>query len=94
MGFQLQCGTQIKEPSQRAEQGLRLSNGDMIRARVTKGKKMGTYVGRVAIKTDGYFKIIGRYGMVEGIHARYCTPMHRDDGYAYTQGKAALPPQV
>ncbi len=68
--------------------------GDMIRARVTKGKKMGTYVGRVAIKTDGYFKITGRHGMVEGIHARYCAPIHRDDGYGYTQGKAALPPQV
>jgi 5-methylcytosine-specific restriction endonuclease McrA len=68
--------------------------GDMIRARVTKGKKIGTYVGRVAVKTDGYFKITGRHGMVEGIHARYCTPIHRDDGYVYTQGKAALPPQV
>jgi 5-methylcytosine-specific restriction endonuclease McrA len=68
--------------------------GDMIRARVTKGKQMGTYVGRVAIKTDGYFKITGRHGMVEGIHARYCAPIHRDDGYGYTQGKAALPPQV
>jgi 5-methylcytosine-specific restriction endonuclease McrA len=68
--------------------------GDMIRARVTKGKKMGTYVGRVAVKTDGYFKITGRHGMIEGIHARYCVPIHREDGYGYTQGKAALPPQV
>jgi 5-methylcytosine-specific restriction endonuclease McrA len=68
--------------------------GDLIRARVTKGKKIGTYVGRVAIKTDGYFKMSGRHGMVEGIHARYCVPIHRDDGYGYTQGQAALPPQV
>lgn len=68
--------------------------GDMIRAVVTKGKKRGTYVGRVAIKTDGYFKITGGFGMVEGIHARYCLPIHRNDGYVYAQGNAALPRQV
>ncbi len=57
--------------------------GDLVRAVVTKGKKIGTYLGRVAIKTDGYFKITGSFGMIEGIHARYCTPLHRKDGYAY-----------
>ncbi len=58
--------------------------GDLVRAVVTRGKKIGTYQGRVAIKTDGYFKLTGRpFGMVEGIHARYCTPIHRKDGYAY-----------
>ncbi|HEX4206481.1 MAG TPA: RNA-guided endonuclease IscB [Ktedonobacteraceae bacterium] len=74
-------------------QGLR--SGDLVRARVTKGKKIGTYVGRVAIKSDGYFKLTGYpFGMVEGIHARYCTPLHQKDGYAYSQGGAALPPQA
>ena len=74
-------------------QGFR--TGDLVRAIVTKGKKIGTYVGRVAIKTDGYFKITGRpFGIVEGIHARYCTPLYRKDGYAYSRGDAALPPQV
>ena len=58
--------------------------GDLVRAVVTRGKKSGTYQGRVAIKTDGYFKLTGRpFGMVEGIHARYCTPIQRKDGYAY-----------
>ena len=66
--------------------------GDFARAVVTKGKQMGMYIGRVAIKSDGYFKLTGRpFGMVEGIHARYCAPLHRKDGYAYAQGKAALP---
>jgi 5-methylcytosine-specific restriction endonuclease McrA len=69
-----------------------VQTGDMVRAVVTKGKKIGTYVGRVAIKTDGYFKITGAFGMVEGIHARYCTPIHRNDGYTYRKGKAVLPP--
>jgi 5-methylcytosine-specific restriction endonuclease McrA len=73
-------------------QGYR--TGDLVRALVTKGKKIGMYVGRVAIKTDGYFKLTGRpFGMVEGIHARYCAPLHQKDGYAYAQGEAALPPQ-
>jgi hypothetical protein len=67
--------------------------GDLVRAVVTKGKKVGTYVGRVAIKSDGYFKITGKHGMVEGIHVRYCVPLHRKDGYDYQIGKsAALPP--
>jgi hypothetical protein len=73
-------------------QGLR--TGDLVRAVVTKGKKIGRYVGRVAIKTDGYFKITGTFGMVEGIPARYCRPLHRKDGYAYERGEAALPPQA
>ena len=68
--------------------------GDMVRAVVTKGTKIGTYVGRVAIKTDGYFKITGRHGMVEGIPARYCSSLHHSDGYLYTKGMAALPPQA
>jgi hypothetical protein len=42
------------------------------------GERYLKYQGRVAIKTDGYFKITGRpFGMVEGIHARYCTPISR-----------------
>jgi len=71
------------------------TTGDLVRAVVTKGKKIGTYVGRVAIKADGYFKRTGHpFGMVEGIHMRYCTPIHRKDGYSYWQGEATLPPQV
>ena len=73
-------------------QGLR--TGDLVRAVVPTGKKSGTYVGRVGIKTDGYFKITGRHGMVEGIPARCCSAIHRNDGYSYTQGKAVLPPHV
>ncbi|HEY6410814.1 MAG TPA: hypothetical protein VIY29_25450 [Ktedonobacteraceae bacterium] len=68
--------------------------GDMVRAVVTKGTKTGTYVGRVAIKSDGYFKITGSHGMVEGIAARYCSCLHHCDGYIYMKGRAALPPQA
>ncbi len=72
-----------------------LRTGDMVRAVVTKGVHRGTYIGRVAIKSDGYFKITTRAGEVEGIHARYCRALHRGDGYGYAHGSlAALPPQV
>ncbi len=69
--------------------------GDLIKARVTKGKKVGVYLGRVAVKSDGYFKLTGHpFGMVEGIHVRYCTPLQRSDGYRYAKGGTALPPRV
>ena len=72
-----------------------LRTGDMVRAMVTKGVHVGVYVGRVAIKSDGYFKITTQAGVVEGIHARYCTPLHRGDGYGYAHGNlAALHPQA
>jgi hypothetical protein len=67
----------------------------MVRAAVRKGVHMGTYVGRVSIKSDGYFKITTGTGVVEGIHARYCRPLYRGDGYGYALGSlAALPPSV
>ena len=78
-----------KGPSR--SQGFR--TGDMVRAVVTKGRHMGTYIGRVAIKSDGYFKLTIRSGVVEGIHVRYCRALHRGDGYGYALGRlAALPP--
>jgi 5-methylcytosine-specific restriction endonuclease McrA len=68
--------------------------GDMVQAVVTVGVHVGTYVGRVAIKSSGYFKITTRTRVVEGIHARYCRPLHRGDGYGYAQGRLlALPPK-
>ncbi len=72
---------------QRRKRHFGFQTGDMIRAVVTKGVHRGTYIGRVAIKADGYFKITGGHGMVEGIHARYCSPIHCIDGYSYQQGE-------
>jgi hypothetical protein len=66
------------------------ATGDMVRAVVTKGKKVGTYVGKVAIRASGSFNIQTRSGTIEGISARYCTAIQRADGYAY-QEKMATP---
>ncbi len=54
--------------------------GDRVKAVVTTGKKAGTYVGRVAVRATGRFRV----GTVDGIHWRYCRLLQRADGYEYS----------
>lgn len=58
--------------------------GDTVKAVVTKGKKIGTYVGRVVIRASGSFSIQTAQGLVQGISYRYCTLVQRSDGYGYS----------
>ncbi len=58
--------------------------GDIVKAVVTKGKKIGTYLGRVAVRSTGSFNISTSDGLVQGISHRYCTTVHGKDGYAYS----------
>ena len=58
--------------------------GDIVKAVVTKGKKIGTYLGRVAVRSTGSFNISTSNGLVQGISHRYCTTVHGKDGYAYS----------
>lgn len=57
--------------------------GDMVRATVTAGKKIGSYVGRVLCRASGSFDIATTDGRVAGISHKYCKPIHRKDGYSY-----------
>jgi 5-methylcytosine-specific restriction endonuclease McrA len=57
--------------------------GDIVRARVPKGKKVGTHEGRVLCRTSGSFDIATDVGRATGISHRYCNTVHRKDGYAY-----------
>jgi hypothetical protein len=57
--------------------------GDMAKAIVTSGKKMGIYVGRVAVRSTGSFNISTVNGLVQGISHKYCQPIHKKDGYSY-----------
>jgi len=59
--------------------------GDMVKATVTKGKKMGSYCGRVAIRSSSNFNILTGDGLVQGVSHRYCTVVQRGDGYGYSQ---------
>ena len=68
--------------------------GDMVRAVVsTTSIKAGVYMGRIAIRATGSCNIKTADGTTQGIHYRYCQPLHRGDGYTYQKG-AALPPRA
>ena len=56
--------------------------GDIVKAIVTSGKKIGEYVGRVAVRTSGSFNISAKE-LVQGIGHKYCQILHRKDGYSY-----------
>jgi 5-methylcytosine-specific restriction endonuclease McrA len=60
--------------------------GDMVKACVTSGKKVGTYVGRVSIRTTGSFNIKTASGTVQGVSYKSCRSLHRMDGYQYQAG--------
>lgn len=73
-----------------------IKTGDLIKAVVTRGKKSGTYVGRVAVRSSGYFCIDTANGKVDGISHQFCKSVQRLDGYNYTNQQpkrgAAFPP--
>ena len=73
----------------RAKSAFGFQTGDMVRAVVTTGKKMGVYLGRVAIRASGSFNIQSSTGLVQGIHHRFCALIQRADGYGYSWTKIA-----
>jgi 5-methylcytosine-specific restriction endonuclease McrA len=65
--------------------------GDIVRALVPDvSKKAGVHVGRSAIRASGSCNITTATDTIQGIHYRYCQPLHRADGYAYMKGAALL----
>ena len=58
-------------------------SGDMVKAIVTKGKKIGTYMGTVACRSTGSFNINLLKGRVQGINYKYCQIIQKSDGYKY-----------
>jgi 5-methylcytosine-specific restriction endonuclease McrA len=72
--------------------------GDIVKAIVTTGKKLGNYVGKVAIRSSGSFnvsaklpqsddrgKLSAKNGLVQGISHKFCKRIHAKDGYSYGQ---------
>jgi hypothetical protein len=57
--------------------------GDIIKSVVTSGKKVGEYVGRVLCRATGSFDIATKAGRISGISYKYCSAIHKKDGYAY-----------
>lgn len=56
--------------------------GDLVRAEVPRGKRLGVHIGCVAVRASGSFRV----GKVDGISWRYCRLLQRADGYGYTKG--------
>ena len=78
-------------PRTSAKQGrvhFGFQTGDMVKAVVTKGVKRGMYVGRVSVRASGSFNITTPTGTTQGIGYRYCTPIHKSDGYFYEEKEA------
>jgi len=82
-------------PRTKPKQAKRIKDyqtGDIVKAVVRKGTKIGTYVGRVAVRATGSFNVTTRAGTVEGISHRFCKTLHHRDGYSYQKGEAAFSP--
>ncbi|MHB1730261.1 MAG: RNA-guided endonuclease IscB, partial [Leptospirillum sp.] len=58
--------------------------GDLVRAVVAKGKKIGTHLGRVAVRSSGSFNIRTGSGVVQGLSHKLCRLLQRADGYGYS----------
>ena len=67
--------------------------GDIVKAVVTKGLKKGLkkgkYIGRVAVKSDGFFNIRTKTQLIQSIKYKYCHIIQRGDGYSYSYKKRA-----
>jgi hypothetical protein len=73
-----------------ASRAFGFSTGDMIKAIVPKGRPQGTHVGKVAIKANGRFTITTSQRAVPDVPYRYCSIVHRRDGYSYQKGARAF----
>ena len=79
----------------RQKQFFGFQTGDMVKAVITRGKKIGTYFGKVMCRRSGSFDIRTSSGRVQGINHRYFQLVQRSDGYLYSRKEvAALPPHV
>ncbi|AJF08260.1 RNA-guided endonuclease IscB [Geoalkalibacter subterraneus] len=63
--------------------------GDLVKAVVPAGKKTGTHLGRVAVRSTGSFNVTTAAGTIQGISHKYCRRLHRADGYGYTNKPSA-----
>ena len=57
--------------------------GDMVRVIVPKGKKIGSYLGKVAVRSSGSFNIKTVNQTVQGISHKYCSIVQKKYGYTY-----------
>ena len=68
--------------------------GDIVKAVVTRGKKIGTYFGKVLCRKTGSFDIRTNAGRVQGISHTYFRLIQHSDGYLYDRKMCRIPPHV
>jgi 5-methylcytosine-specific restriction endonuclease McrA len=56
--------------------------GDMVKAIVTNGKKTGCHIGRIAVRSSGYFNLLSTK-MITGVSWKSMTKLMNNDGYEY-----------
>ena len=57
--------------------------GDIVKAVVPTGSKQGEYLGRVAVRSRGFFDIKTKSNLVKDIGYKFCRLLQRNDGYSY-----------
>ena len=57
--------------------------GDIVKAVVPTGSKQGEYLGRVAVRSRGFFDIKTKSSLVKDIGYKFCRLLQRNDGYSY-----------
>jgi hypothetical protein len=68
---------------QRKKTYFGFQTGDLVISTVTKGKKQGIHVGRVAVRDSGYFNVQTKTGVVQGVSYKTCQIIQRNTGYHY-----------
>ncbi len=72
--------------------------GDIVKAAVPKGKYMGTWIGRVAVRASGYFDLKDGQGkrICQGVSYKHCRLIQRANGWQYEKylrkEKSRIPP--
>ena len=66
--------------------------GDLVRGVVPSGTKMGTYTGRVLVRSRGSFDIVTKAARATDISYKYCRIVQRTEGYRYALGTPILLP--
>jgi len=72
----------------RQKQFFGFQTGDMVKAVVTSGKKVGVYYGTVACRKSGSFDVKTGKERVQGINHKYITLVQKSDGYKYYTERA------
>jgi len=71
------------KPKAKAKKVKGFQTGDIVKAVVPTGKKVGTHMGRVAVRSSGSFNIKTKDKTIQGIGYQHCQLLHKMDGYAY-----------